>query len=365
MNRFYTILLLAITSSVSFGQNTGWSEDSLLQYWVHNGTDAHEGIYQNVLEEAGSPKYRLALKSTSADTYTLIYLSGAATADAERWNTGDVKAYLSSSDANSYKVKWYMGDKSTSKDLSISFDEKYMQVNWNNDRPVVLYEKIFPENPIRIIKATEVKIAEPVYDPTMVNAFLISAKGYLLTQNNMLGASDEVIVTNALSGEKYTATITDRNIETNLALVRVDDPSFILPDTLPYNFIRSNLSIGDNVYCIGFNTGDTSTIKKAHLQNAIIVASTNNRYILSPQINPWCNGSPVFDRQGNLTGLLSTDKATAGSSVIPTTAISAVLQKNNISLEQKVLSDVNMKTQSAQMEILLPIIFIIDPAEVR
>ncbi|MBK6731846.1 MAG: serine protease [Bacteroidetes bacterium] len=365
MSKLFSLYILLNIFYCASAQSSLWTFESLQQYWLANGTDANEGIYENAQAESGSPKYTVALKSNGSNSYQLIYLSGAAQEDASRWTVGDTKANLTGGNtANTYKAKWYMGDKSSSKDLSIVIEAGVMHVNWNT-RPAVIYNRIFPDKQIIIQQKNVAAIVpEPIYNPTLVNAFLVSAKGILLTQNNMLDASDNVIVKNATTGEKYSASIINRNIENNLALLQVNDPTFIFQDTLPYNF-GTALSIGDNIFCLGYNTADTSTSKNKHLQNAVIISSSNNRYGVSPKINPWCNGSPVFDRQGNLAGMVSTDLANGSSTVIPVNSIRKIINDNNIALAQKVLSDVNMKPQEIQMELLLPVIFIIDPAEVR
>lgn len=365
MSKLFSLYILLNIFYCASAQSPQWTSESLQQYWLANGTDVNEGIYENVQAESGSPKYTVALKSNGSNSYQLIYLLGAAQEDAGRWTEGDTKAKLTGNKTgNTYQVIWYMGDKSRSKDLHIIIESGVMHVNWNN-RPAVIYNRIFPDKQIIIQQTnTAAIVAEPVYNPTLVNAFLVSAKGILLTQNTMLGASDNVVVKNAATGKKYSATVLDRNIENNLALVQVRDTSFFVQDTLPYNF-GTALSIGENVFCLGYNTADTSTLKNKHLQNAMIVSLSNNSYGVSPKINQWCNGSPVFDRQGNLVGMVSTDLTNGSSKVISVNSILKMITENNIALVQKVLSDVNMKPQEIQMELLLPLIFIIDPAEVR
>lgn len=365
MRSYYLLILLLILHSAVQSQNKKWTEDSLVQYWTLQGTDALEGIYENTIEEAGSPKYRMALKNTGTGTYELIYLSGAAPEDAKRWEQGDKKAYLTLSEsANEYKVKWYMGDRTTSRELTITFAQQIMSVNWKNGRPAVLYEKVFPVKQIVIAKPAET-VSEPAYLPTVVNAFLVSAHGVFVTQNDMLETSTELFLRNPNNGEKFTATIVFRNEEINLALIQITDPAFLLPDTLPYNFSNAGMAIGDNVYCIGFNTSDTGKIKSWHIQNAIVVSKNKNILGLSPKVNPWCVGSPVFDRQGNLAGILNTKMETGNTYVTTSESIRNLLLANNIPMRHKKLSDVNMQSQEVQASILLPMIFIVDPAEIR
>ncbi|MFN3940369.1 MAG: serine protease, partial [Chitinophagales bacterium] len=332
---------------------------------TRNGTDTYEGIYQNEQQEPGSPKYRMALKNTGSGTYELIYLSGAAPEDARRWEQGDKKAYLTKVEsANEYKVKWYMGDRTTSRELTISFANKTMLFFFKNGRPSVVYEKVFPDKQIVIAGPTEA-VPEPVYTPASVNAFLVSASGVFVTQNDMLEAGTALFLRNPNTGEKFAGSIIARNAELNLALIRIADPTFTLPDTMPYNFSNTGMAIGDNVYCLGFNTADTGITLSWHLQNAIVISKSKYTLGLSPKMLSSCIGSPVFDRQGNLIGMLQLNKATLQTSVTTAESIRNLMLSENVAMVQKKLSDVNMKSQGEQVSLLLPCIFIIDPAEVR
>ncbi|MBK7109863.1 MAG: hypothetical protein IPH61_12220 [Bacteroidetes bacterium] len=94
MSKLFSLYILLNIFYCASAQSPQWTYESLQQYWLANGTDANEGIYENVQAESGSPKYTVALKSNGTNSYQLIYLSGAAQEDASLWSVGDTKANL-------------------------------------------------------------------------------------------------------------------------------------------------------------------------------------------------------------------------------------------------------------------------------
>jgi len=363
MARLCSLFFLLFIFSVSHAQTPTWNTESLRQYWLTHGTDIHEGIYENVQSDIGSPKYTVALKHSSADTYQLIYLSGAAPEDADRWSEGDVKAHLSKGkSANTYKVKWYMGDKTKRSDLTIVFEEGKMFVNWNS-RPPVLYERIFPEHQIIIsTNSTGTVTSESTINEPAISGFLVSATGILIAPGNALDAAEKITVVQPLSGKKFPATLLARDTDHNLALLQITDTTAFTRDTLPYNFGRTP-AVGDNIFCLAPVTMDSGITRDAVLYNAVIVASTGKSYTASRAMQQACGGCPVFDRQGNLTGVLSAMPQGNNPMVVPVEIILGFMEKNHLPLAQKVLSDVNLQTQKKQAELLFPLVFRIETSE--
>ena len=155
---------------------TSWTEYSLKSYWSKNGTDIIEGIYENAIKTKNSPKYKLALKK-SDNGYNLIYLSGAINSV---WKVGDIKAYLTrTATPNIFKVKWYMGNKTISEDLYITFEKGTMKIIWTNGSPEELYLKLYPTSDDAYASNSAVKGSG--------TGFALSSKGIIATNYHVVG----------------------------------------------------------------------------------------------------------------------------------------------------------------------------------
>ena len=131
---------------------------------------------------------------------------------------------------------------------------------------------------------------------------IVSSTGYVLTNNHVVEAADEIEVALA-DGKKLLAKVVGNDPETDLAVLRVDSEN--LPEI---SFGSSEtLRVGDVVLAIGnpFNLGHTVTlgIVSALGRSGLGVSTFENFIQTDAAINPGNSGGALIDASGNLVGI--------------------------------------------------------------
>jgi Do/DeqQ family serine protease len=158
---------------------------------------------------------------------------------------------------------------------------------------------------------------------------IVSADGYLLTNNHVVDGADDIDIRLA-DGREARARLVGTDPETDLALlqIRLDRlPAIELGD------IRS-LEVGDVVLAIGnpFNVGQTVTsgIVSALGRNRLGLSTFENYIQTDAAINPGNSGGALIDAQGRLVGINTAIYSRSGGSMgigfaIPVDAARAVM----------------------------------------
>lgn len=144
---------------------------------------------------------------------------------------------------------------------------------------------------------------------------IVSADGYILTNNHVIDAADEIEV--ALNdGRKFSARVVGRDPETDLAMLQIHTP-----DRLPVMTFANpdSLKVGDVVLAIGnpFGVGQTVTMGiVSALGRSHLGINTFENYIQTDAaINPGNSGGALVDASGNLVGINSAIFSRSGGSM--------------------------------------------------
>jgi serine protease DegQ len=143
---------------------------------------------------------------------------------------------------------------------------------------------------------------------------VVSPQGYILTNNHVVEAADEIEVALA-DGRKATATIVGTDPETDLAVIKINLQS--LPAiTLGHS---EQARVGDVVLAIGnpFGVGQTVTmgIVSALGRNHLGINAFENFIQTDAAINPGNSGGALIDTNGNLIGVNSAIYSRSGGSL--------------------------------------------------
>lgn len=131
---------------------------------------------------------------------------------------------------------------------------------------------------------------------------IVSPQGYILTNNHVVEAADEIEVALA-DGRKASAKVVGTDPETDLAVIKIDLPN--LPAiTLAH---VEQATVGDIVLAIGnpFGVGQTVTmgIISALGRNHLGINTFENFIQTDAAINPGNSGGALVDTNGNLLGI--------------------------------------------------------------
>lgn len=305
MKHCLIIALLILTNSI-FAQSTTWNEYKLKEHWKSNGADEIEGIYEETSKEnENSPKYKLALIK-QGNEYQLIYLFGANNENSWRWKVGDVKAYLSPT-ATQYlfKTKWYMGDKTISEEIYITFENGLMKNVWTNGWSPEYYIKLYPTINDNITQSSGTA------KPASGTGFGIASNGIIVTNYHVIDGAKTIKVrgVNSDFNKTYKAKVLVSDKNNDLALIQIDDYGFTSLGTIPFTIKTSLAGVGENIFVLGYPLRATMG-DEIKLTNGIVSSKTGfqgdiTSYQISAPVQPGNSGGPLFDNQGNLIGIIN------------------------------------------------------------
>ena len=171
--------------------------------------------------------------------------------------------------------------------------------------------------------------ARPQKQSSLGSGVIVSATGYIITNNHVVNAADEIDVVLS-DGRKAIAKVVGTDPDTDLALIKID-----LPDLPAITLGRiENTSVGDVVLAIGnpFGVGQTITmgIISALSRNHLNISAFENFIQTDAAINPGNSGGALIDTNGNLIGINSAIFSQSGGSLgigfaIPVSTVKTVM----------------------------------------
>lgn len=361
MKQYLTIVLILFTTSL-LAQSTSWNEYKLKEHWKTNGADEIEGIYENVAETQSSSKYKTALIKTSSG-YSLIYLSGADSKNAWRWNIGDVKAYLTpTATPYIFKTIWYRSKKTPDDELYITFESGFMKIIWTDGAPQDLYIKLYPTANDNVIQSgNQSKLASGT-------GFGISSNGIIATNFHVIAGAKTIKVRgiNSDFNKTYKAKVLVSDKNNDLALIQIDEANFTSLGTIPYTIKTGLAGVGENIFVLGYPLRATMG-DEIKLTNGIVSSRTGfqgdiTSYQISAPVQPGNSGGPLFDSQGNLIGIIN---AKHGGAENASYAVKASYLTNLIDLlpsppRLQTVNSLTGKTLTQQVELAKKFVYIIE-----
>lgn len=148
--------------------------------------------------------------------------------------------------------------------------------------------------------------------------FLISANGYLITNNHCIEGAKEITV-KGIDGDfttKYGATVVAADPSNDLALLKLGNKN--IKFTTPSIGIRSSgVAQGEKVYALGFPKasamGEEVKITEGIISAKSGVGGDISKFQISAAVNPGNSGGPLIDEQGNITGIICAKSTIAES----------------------------------------------------
>jgi serine protease Do len=148
---------------------------------------------------------------------------------------------------------------------------------------------------------------EPRYQEGQASGFIISADGYILTNNHVVEDADEITVVVMGDGQKYEKVkLIGTDDKADVALLKIEDV-----DNLPYLELGNSddLEIGEWVIAIGNPFGLTETLTVgvvSALGRKVSGATVYEDFIQTDAaINPGNSGGPLLNLEGKVVGINS------------------------------------------------------------
>ncbi len=234
--------------------------------------------------------------------YYLIYLSGASD-NSSIWKEGDIKAILEPTATQYfYKTKWFMADKIKDDEYYITFESSsFTLLNAQSEKQ--FYIKMFPTASDNVKTPSEISSSG--------TGFAISSNGYIATNHHVVEGATKIKVRgiNGDFAKAYSAKVIIEDKNNDLAIIKIDDPSFSSFGNIPYTISNRASDVGTSIFVLGYPLRATMG-DEVKLTNGIISSKSGfqgdvTSYQISAPVQPGNSGGPMFDNQGNLVGIVN------------------------------------------------------------
>lgn len=142
--------------------------------------------------------------------------------------------------------------------------------------------------------------------------FFLSKDGYIITNyhviENVENNNIKVIGLNEDYNKSYTAKVSISDKQNDLAILKIEDSSFTPITSIPYTFKFNTSNIGEDCFVLGYPL-ISSMGKDIKLTNGIISSRTGyngnvSQYQISAPLQSGNSGGPLFDKDGNIIGVI-------------------------------------------------------------
>ncbi len=142
--------------------------------------------------------------------------------------------------------------------------------------------------------------------------FFLCKDGYIITNYHVIEHAEnnniKVIGVNGDYNKSYTAKVSISDKQNDLAILKIEDDSYTPIENVPYIFKFNTSSIGEDCFVLGYPM-ISSMGKDIKLTNGIISSKTGydgnvSQYQISAPIQSGNSGGPLFDKDGNIIGVV-------------------------------------------------------------
>ena len=141
------------------------------------------------------------------------------------------------------------------------------------------------------------------------SGFLIDGKGYLVTNAHVVAGSSTILVQNN-KGQEFKASIAHIDSEKDLAILKIEDEDYKALTSLPYSIRKSSGELGEPIFTLGYPR-DEIVYNEGYMSAKTGFNGDTISYQIAVSANPGNSGGPVFNRNGEVIGVLSTAQPTA------------------------------------------------------
>lgn len=184
------------------------------------------------------------------------------------------------------------------------------------------------------------KIDEPKAPATPIKSggtgFLIDGKGYIVTNAHVVEGAQAVVLQNN-KGQEYRASIVHVNELNDIAILKIVDEDFKFHSSLPYSFKRSTAELGEPLFTLGFPR-EVIVYNEGYMSALTGFNGDTLTCQIGVSANPGNSGGPVFNKNGEVIGIINTRETQAEGVVF---AVNAKNIFNTVDSIVKVDSTIN------------------------
>lgn len=184
--------------------------------------------------------------------------------------------------------------------------------------------------------------------------FLVSANGYVVTSYHVVKESDSVYIENEKYGRlKVSVVLNDP--ANDVSILKIENDSIDkISKSLPYAMVRSEASLGERVFTLGFPREDI-VFGEGSISASTGFSQNPNAYQVSVPVNPGNSGGPLLNDNGDLIGIISgiqTETQGAAFAIKSSAIVDVIAQASLDTLEAPlVLPRYSMKATSRVQQV--------------
>ena len=137
------------------------------------------------------------------------------------------------------------------------------------------------------------------------SGFLIDAKGFIITNTHVLKGNGAIVINSM--GEELNADIIYSDLNSDLALLKIDDEDFKAPKNIPFVIRKKMTDLGEEIFTLGYPRNDNDIVYgKGYLSAQTGYNGDSNSYQIQISANPGSSGAPLFNDKGEVIGIINT-----------------------------------------------------------
>ncbi|MFP4543394.1 MAG: S1C family serine protease [Candidatus Kapaibacterium sp.] len=291
-----------------------YTENNLYSLWQLRDPDEYEGIYETDFfffdDEIPSLPVRYAIIRKDSINYEMIYLSGLEETknmlygfvDLSRtWREGDIFAYLEKTARPSlFKAHYFEFNK---------YLKENCMFNYNDGNP-------------RLYTKDDFKFFNKVYPDTTNYEMLVSSfTGFAISSDKIVtcyhGFTNEDLEIQIKGhdgrlGKKVKAVLDKYDKEKDIAVLKINNNKYDLP---PFSFAPEEKEAAEEIFVLGYPValimGEEIKVTKGIISAKSGIGGNLEHYQISAPIQLGNSGSPLFDDNGDITGMVTSGISSA------------------------------------------------------
>lgn len=277
-----------------------WTEDSVKNYISTQRTLPIEGIYKNYSNDGQS--YKLAVLKHNDAYYGVILES-----DNVLWEKGEVKIIFRHIDSGLYDVEYYGYDKRKLNAIA-GLENRKLEItaSCNGEDLIFRFLKVYPSGSEDSSTGTVL----PNQNKVSGSGVLI-ADNIIITNYHVVESAERIDAIIDIDGvsEAFSSQVLCSDKVNDLAIVYIKDDKFNGVDSIPFQILPNVVDVGTSVFTMGFPMsnylGDEIKVTDGIVNSKSGYDGDITKYQISVPIHPGNSGSPLFDRDGNLVGIVN------------------------------------------------------------